>query len=165
MRELQLKITLPLFFWTRCIWGSPLILLQWPCCPLRNKCIEGEHMRNDAVSANLPTAKVWNQLQVSIHSFFTVSVTKIIIRLLIDVIWHCMFAFTSHGTAFWCVFLIVNYYKCGKVQFWDWRTTHVVCWCKQQKLEVCILLYSTSLQCQINWHIWLWLFSSYTLTM
>ena len=38
------------------------------------------------------------------HSFITVSVTKIVIRLLTDVIWHCMFALTSHGTAFGAVF-------------------------------------------------------------
>jgi len=43
--------------------------------------VEGKHIRNDAVFANLPTAKIWNQSQVSIHTFITVSVTKIVIRL------------------------------------------------------------------------------------
>jgi len=37
---------------------------------LKYMCIEGEHTRNDAVSANLPTAKMWNQSQLSIHVIF-----------------------------------------------------------------------------------------------
>ena len=41
------------------------------------------------------------------YSFITVSVKKIEIRLLTDVIWHCMFPFTSHGTAFWYSFLFL----------------------------------------------------------
>jgi len=51
-----------------------------------------EHIRNDTVSVNLPTAKICNQSQDLIHVIFIiVSVTKIVIRPRTDVI--CMFAF------------------------------------------------------------------------
>ena len=45
--------------------------------------------------------------QLMSYSIITVSVTKIVIRLLTGVIWHCMFAFISHDTAFWCGFLFL----------------------------------------------------------
>ena len=72
---------------------------------------EGVQTRHDAVCVNLPTAKMWNKSQVSINVIFFHHCLgkKIVIRLLTDVIWHCMFAFAfkSHGTAFWCGFLFL----------------------------------------------------------
>jgi len=58
-----------------------------------------EHIRNDTVSINLPTAKICNQSQVSIHLIFIiVSVTKIIIRLCTDVISMIAFKFSASVT-------------------------------------------------------------------